>query len=189
MKNVTGTDRFSLDDQVAVEVIRSARFVKLPTDHPAYALIGRVAAEWAEFEHTLDQIIWGLAYLDGETGACITAQVIGARPRFELILSLAQRISVPDKVLKTIETQKNVAIATNHERNRIVHDAWWHATEGDEIAQFMSPRYKDERFGLYAINKHDVEKTIESIRDKISKARQLRKTLLVHMISLHEKSE
>jgi hypothetical protein len=31
----------------------------LPAEHPAYALIGRVAAEWAQLEHALDIILWG----------------------------------------------------------------------------------------------------------------------------------
>ena len=32
----------------------------LPDAHPFYALIGRVAAEWARLEHNLDLIIWDL---------------------------------------------------------------------------------------------------------------------------------
>jgi hypothetical protein len=32
----------------------------LPEDHPFYALVGRVASEWAHLEHILDTTIWDL---------------------------------------------------------------------------------------------------------------------------------
>ena len=40
----------------------------LPDNHPAYSLIGRVAAEWARLEHILDTIIWELAGLEPAFG-------------------------------------------------------------------------------------------------------------------------
>jgi hypothetical protein len=43
-------------------------FSKPPNDHPLYATVGRVAAEWAELEHGLDQIIWRLSGTTSQLG-------------------------------------------------------------------------------------------------------------------------
>jgi hypothetical protein len=59
----------------------------LPSDHRVYTLIGNVASEWSHLEHTLDLIIWDLAHIDAEKGACVTAQIIGATPRFRAIIT------------------------------------------------------------------------------------------------------
>jgi hypothetical protein len=60
----------------------------LPEDHPTYALIGRVAAEWARLEHKLDVMIWEMAKLPFEVGSCITGQMVGHAPRFNAISAL-----------------------------------------------------------------------------------------------------
>jgi hypothetical protein len=52
-----------------------------PDDHPVYTLIGKVASKWSHLEHTLDLIIWDLAGIEPEKGACITAQMMGAANR------------------------------------------------------------------------------------------------------------
>ncbi len=55
----------------------------LPAKHSRYALIGRVAAEWAQLEHLLDLIIWNLlTRLDRETASCLTAGM--SRPLLKL---------------------------------------------------------------------------------------------------------
>jgi hypothetical protein len=48
-----------------------------PPEHPIYSLIGQVAASWAHIDHLLDIMIWQLADVDAQAGACITAQIGG----------------------------------------------------------------------------------------------------------------
>jgi hypothetical protein len=43
---------------------------RLPDDHPVYNLLGRLASDWSHVEHTLDTIIWALARIEPEAGAC-----------------------------------------------------------------------------------------------------------------------
>ena len=98
-----------------------------PLDHQVYALVGRVAASWSHLEHTLDLIIWSLAGIEAEKGACITSQMLGATNRYKTIISLlkqrktrafAQLASDADALMrKSYDGQE--------ERNRIVHDAWY----------------------------------------------------------------
>jgi hypothetical protein len=42
----------------------------------------------AHLEHVLDLIIWDLAGIDASRVACITAQLIGSRPRYQAIILL-----------------------------------------------------------------------------------------------------
>jgi hypothetical protein len=63
----------------------------IPEHHPALHLIGQVASEWALLEHTLDQIIWSLANVQRDLGACVTGQIVGATPRFNAIIALSTR--------------------------------------------------------------------------------------------------
>jgi hypothetical protein len=51
-----------------------------PKEHPIYALIGQVAAAWAQVDHLLDILIWQLADVDPQAGACITAEITGTLP-------------------------------------------------------------------------------------------------------------
>jgi hypothetical protein len=162
-------------------------FRSLPHEHPGYLLIGRVASEWAELEHTLDRIIWELASLDAETGACITAQIIGHRPRFEMILALAEHISMPADVIKQISKLLQVTSEVVKERNRIVHDAWWYDEHTGKLAQFMSPRYRHPRFGLQPIEETEVTRTVETIRRRVSDVRNLRNALVAQMRASREK--
>ena len=53
----------------------------LPEDHPFYALVGRVASEWAHLEHIIDLTIWKLLDVDDRLGACLTAQYPGVGHR------------------------------------------------------------------------------------------------------------
>ena len=79
--------------------------------------------------HTLDTIIWQLAGVDAEAGACITSQISGAYNRYKAIVALL--------ILHERNTQKKTAELTKEarrlmermnlpadQRNRHVHDPW-----------------------------------------------------------------
>jgi len=70
----------------------------LPPDHHVYTLVGRVASEWSRFEHTLDLIICDLANIEPEKGACITAQIMGATPRFRVIITQLKHINTKESM-------------------------------------------------------------------------------------------
>ena len=60
----------------------------LPPEHAFYALIGRVIAEWARFEHILDTLIWDLSAVEAVKGSCITGRLAGAGQRCHTIKAL-----------------------------------------------------------------------------------------------------
>src|SRR5436305_14777871 len=81
-------------------------FRKPPKTHPLYAAVGRVAAEWAELEHNLDQIIWRLSGTTAPLAACITSQMIGHFPRFNAIVALVRSRRGDNKLIQSIEKEQ-----------------------------------------------------------------------------------
>ena len=71
------------------EIWKSADLPKSATTRaPIYSLVGQVASSWAHIDHLLDILIWQLADVDAQAGACITAQISGAYGRFRAVIAL-----------------------------------------------------------------------------------------------------
>jgi hypothetical protein len=141
-----------------------------PADHPVYALIGKVAANWSHLEHTLDLIIWDLTGIVPEKGACITAQMMGATNRYRTIISLLKQRATPafDKLAEATDKLMNRSYGSQEERNRIIHDAWY--VYEDQTAQFRAMPPKDQRFGVCSVDVQKIEKTLDSTKDLVARA-------------------
>jgi hypothetical protein len=150
-------------------------FVSLPPEHPFYALIGRVAAEGARLEHTLDLIIWELAGIDHKIGSCITAQLTGSFGRFNAIEALAAATGFDKAMLRSIAKLAGKTNEVLKSRHRFVHDAWYEG--GERTGQFKSFLAKDQKFGMHEVTEADALKTIEIIREQTSKVAALRTEL------------
>lgn len=75
----------------------------LPDDYPAYALIGRVASEWAHYEVILDMAVQVLEKLDGPIGASGKSQVRAALIQISSIKKLAQKRGCLSEIEKDVE--------------------------------------------------------------------------------------
>jgi hypothetical protein len=170
-------------------------------DHQIYSFVGRVASEWAHLEHTLDLIIWELAGIDQQDGACITAQMMGAIPRYRTILTqLRHKVRVNsdlDKFLSKINKLQGDTHDPQEERNRIVHDPWYVTFEwganltgrfGPETpAQFKSMPHKSPRFGIVDADMEKIEKTLEQIKQLASRADAIRQEISAALEAWREK--
>jgi hypothetical protein len=145
----------------------------LPESHPFYALVGRVAAEWAEIEHILDLIIWDLSGVDRKLGSCITGQLLGQYGRFNAVHALAAAKGFEQGTLNRIEHLRNTAGNLATRRNRFVHDAW-HTTGGGQASQFKSFSAKDGKFGFHDVSSDYAVETIRLIQEKAAEVSQLR---------------
>jgi hypothetical protein len=159
-----------------------------PADHPIYSLVGRVASAAAHLEHTLDLIIWDLARIDHQAGACITAQLTGAQPRYRAIISILKINFRTDPRYKPFIEEVNQLLEGTHkpgdDRNRIVHDPWYIITEyergvftrlpSETPAQFRAMPFKGLHFGVMEIDVKNIEKTIETFIKLELRAAKLR---------------
>jgi hypothetical protein len=164
-------------DGSAMMVTLSARG-PLPEDHPLYTDIGRVAAQWAHLEHLLDLIIWDLASIRHEKGACITGQLIGASPRYYAIIALAMTHGIKQQTIDIIQELMRKTINLSEERNRIVHDAWYLESPSGKTFQFRSMPRKDPAYGFKEIESAKIAYILERIQRRIDSVSNLRSTIL-----------
>jgi len=140
----------------------------LPAKHSRYALIGRVAAEWAQLEHLLDLIIWNLlTRLDRETASCLTAHIGGYGPKLRTIVALSKMLNLPaDIEKKGVNPLVGKLAPVAEERARIVHDAWFGLPRSRHTRQFRSRSSKSAKFGLVPVKRAEMLQTIHRIVDR-----------------------
>ena len=141
----------------------------LPAKHSRYALIGRVAAEWAQLEHLLDLIIWNLlTRLDRETASCLTAHIGGYGPKLRTIVALSKMLNLPaDIEKKGVNPLVGKLAPVAEERARIVHDAWFGFPRSRHTRQFRSRSSKSAKFGLVPVKRAEMLQTIPRRRPPI----------------------
>jgi hypothetical protein len=147
---------------------------RLPDEHPLYALIGRVASEWAHLEHFLDLIIWEMSGTDPVRGSCITAQLMGATPRYNTIIALCTAMKLSDKILGDVDELRRKSYDVQELRNRIIHDPWYVVIGTGKTAQFRSMPRSDLIHGFKDIDINEINNIFPRIHRRIEMARDLR---------------
>lgn len=92
---------------------------------PHYAAVGRVASKWAQLEHHIQELIWGLAGLDEMTGTCITSQIGNSGRLLDALLALLEQKGATKKHLQPLHKFYKAVGDKQRMRNRIVHDPWY----------------------------------------------------------------
>jgi hypothetical protein len=88
---------------------------------PHFSATGHVAANWAMLEFLIDQVIWKLAGLDPEPGACLTAQFPSIHSRMRALIALLQLKGADKALIKEANIFVSDASPIAIHRNRIVH--------------------------------------------------------------------
>jgi hypothetical protein len=96
-----------------------------------FAAIGVVAAEWANFEATVDYEAITLAGMLEELGACFTAQISGIGRKLDAYIAVARHLGAREVLIKEAIRFSESAHALGEKRNRIVHDPWNLNMEGN----------------------------------------------------------
>ena len=99
--------------------------VTLEKTLPHYAAVGRVASKWAQLEHQMQELIWGLAGLDDMTGTCITSQIGNSGRLMDALLALLEQKGASKDELKPLHKLNEAIGDKQRMRNRIVHDPWY----------------------------------------------------------------
>lgn len=154
---------------------------QLPPDHPFYALVGRVASEWAQLEHILDSVIYILvnsgrkAALPANILACVTSQLMGVGPRCKAILLLAQHRGLGEReILKPFRSLLNKSYKPADDRARFVHDPWFIEVSSKVPAQFRAMPYSDPTYGYKEVSEDDANRVIDKIRELQDRALKLK---------------
>jgi hypothetical protein len=92
---------------------------------PHYAAVGRVASKWAQLEHHIQELIWGLSGLDEMTGTCITSQIGHSGRLMDALLALLAQKGASKDELKSFGKFCKAVGDKQRMRNRIVHDPWY----------------------------------------------------------------
>jgi hypothetical protein len=95
---------------------------EIPEFQPYFLAVGKLAATWALFEFTLNDIVWELANVSPTTGTCLTAQLIGPRPRFRCLAALLGVRGSSEQLIKYANKISSRAEGLSQQRNRYVHD-------------------------------------------------------------------
>jgi hypothetical protein len=96
---------------------------------PLMAGIGRVAAVWAKLEFTINEMIWDLANLDINCGACITSQLTSPVSRMRALISLVRLLGGKDRLIGDLNKFSGRIDGLARRRNRIVHDPWGYSVD------------------------------------------------------------
>jgi hypothetical protein len=159
----------------------------LPEQDPFYALVGRVASEWAHLEHILDTTIWGLLSIEEKLGASVTSQIMGVSPRCKAIITLCVARGVNEPTWKPFAKLMSDSFDVSEWRNRFVHD-YWAMPEQGKATQFRAMAFKDKRFGFVDIGKEALNKTIEETKKLQQRASYLHATVVEALKALQEAS-
>jgi hypothetical protein len=160
-----------------------------PPEHQIYSLVGQVASNWAHIDHMLDILIWELADIDAEAGACITAQIAGTYGRFKSVIALLtfhQRRTNKDlkSFIDKATELSNKANQPAEKRHRTVHDPWYsYPTSEDQTAQFRAMPQKDLRYGIHPVDLKDIESTLEDIKKFSERVSVFRQDVLAALVT------
>jgi len=149
---------------------------RLPNDDPIHNLVGRVANDWALVEHQLDLIIWELAKVDYETGACLTGQIHGALPKLTAIKALCKRRKL-EEIFEQVKELEGRCHQVQNRRNRILHDPWYIEEASQQSEQFKSMARGEWQFGHHPVDEKFLIETLEKIDRRIEEVGKLRNAI------------
>jgi hypothetical protein len=99
---------------------------------PAYLeSIGEIAITWSSFETDVDLQTLRLAGIHLTKGFCLTSQISGIGRKLDAFASIARRNDLADDLIKQLNKISTKAISLAERRNRMIHDSWSQAENGN----------------------------------------------------------
>jgi hypothetical protein len=133
----------------------------------ASVAVGRVASNWAFFEHMLDELLWWLCDLDAQRGACLTSQMGSSYNRLLAIEALIRLRGASAGQQATLQKIASKWHGLNERRNRVVHDPLVWNENDNKIAAYRISTKKgsDLNFAVENIDLADYFALSESINE------------------------
>jgi hypothetical protein len=162
-------EKINLEDPMVINDEESLRkFIKDNADRQQlYAAVGKVASNWAVFEHMLHSSLWVLAKVGDEAGACLTSQIPGPGRALDAFVSLVRLHGGDESLIKTINQFSEKTRGLGDKRNRAVHDSWnWDRATGSPYRLEISAR-KRIVMGPQPTSLSDMNDVVDQIADHI----------------------
>ena len=140
-------------------------YSNIPSEH--YVAIGQAVAVWADFELTVDRMLWKMLGVPQAVGACVTSQFNSVFARLQALQSLAHLHRASEDDLKKLGRFKADLSSFSERRNRIVHDARFRRHTG-EVGRLELLARKELHFGIQT----ETVESLRQFRDEIAAKRR-----------------
>lgn len=138
------------------------------------AAIGMIISAWAGLEYQIDEVIWGLAGLEPEPGACLTSQFPTVVTRINALIALARVQQVSAERINKLNGFRKRAIGLSESRNRIVHDPWFYAYKTKKHFRLQKTAKAKLDYAYKPVTEEElkeIETNILALRDQFSELR------------------
>ena len=169
------TLRFAAD---APEIAHAAR------EH--LALMGYVAALWAQFEADLDTYIIGLGKLPALAGRCVASQITAPARKVDAYIAIA-RLRGADIFIGELEKFAKATTSLAEQRNRVVHDPWVTLHE-DGAERLESTARRKLRYEHVPFSLEQMDALVERIREHNDTLIDIHTRLELHVSASGDKS-
>ncbi len=146
-----------------------------------YIAIGKVASNWAAFEALVNSLLWQLAKVHDDRGACLTAQIANVARSLDALASLVRLEGGSETVLKEINRFAEKTGKLSRRRNRIIHDPWTMSPNLVEPHRLEISAQKRLIFQLQATPLDDILALVDAIDDHMDEFDKLANAVLVEI--------
>jgi hypothetical protein len=117
----------------------------LPVNSEQLQAIGMVAAEWSYLESILDTAIWGLGYMEEDTGAAVTTH-LSVPARIDMLVTLFHnREGDADATTKLRKICDTIRQSLSRKRGEVIHTRWITGEAGTDLSYSVRARGRLER--------------------------------------------
>ena len=145
---------------------------------PLMAGIGRVASVWAKLEFTINEMIWDLANVDINCGACVTSQLTTPISRMRALISLVRFHGGKDKLIGDLNKFSGRLDGLARRRNRTIHDPWGYDFSKDVYIRFEITADRKLVFESKEAQIDDVKRVFDDILHAITDFDQLTREIM-----------
>jgi hypothetical protein len=138
-----------------------------------YTSIGKVTSMWATLELIMQRMIWQLANIGIQEGACITAQIPNSARLMDAIISLVSFHKDTEKLVKHYSQLSEKIRILQMERNRVIHDPWSADKSTGAISRFEISAAKSLTLGSKQVSNSYLDALTERIRSVIVEFNEL----------------
>ena len=142
------------------------------------AKILQAISAYAHLEYEIDEMIWGLAGVEPEIGACLTAQFVAIVPRLDALVSLAHAQHVSDQHIRKLNKLRESIQALSPKRNRLAHDPWFFAHQTKKLYRLEKTARAKLVHNYTPVTEGELKAYEDEIIDVTSRFRDLRSEIL-----------